>query len=40
MQLVNKTTHLINKEEMVHKHLLAVREWNDVDLKAICYIVM
>ncbi|KAJ4444640.1 hypothetical protein ANN_06436 [Periplaneta americana] len=26
MQLVNKTTHLINKEEMVHKHLLAVRE--------------
>lgn len=21
MQLVNKTTHLINKEEMVHKHL-------------------
>ncbi|KAJ8888512.1 hypothetical protein PR048_008003 [Dryococelus australis] len=26
MQLVNKTTHLINKEEMVHKHLLASRE--------------
>jgi 26S proteasome regulatory subunit N5 len=26
MQLVNKTTHLINKEEMVRKHLLAVRE--------------
>nr|CAD7395109.1 unnamed protein product [Timema cristinae] len=23
MQLVNRTTHLINKEEMVHKHLLA-----------------
>ena len=22
MQLVSKTTHLINKEEMVHKHLL------------------
>ncbi|KDR19074.1 26S proteasome non-ATPase regulatory subunit 12 [Zootermopsis nevadensis] len=26
MQLVNKTTHLINKEEMVQKHLLSVRE--------------
>lgn len=26
MQLVNKTTHLINKEEMIHKHLLSVRE--------------
>jgi len=25
MQLVSKTTHLINKEEMVHKHLLAKR---------------
>lgn len=23
MQLVNKTTHLINKEEMVHKHLMS-----------------
>lgn len=23
MQLVNKTTHLINKEECVHKHLAA-----------------
>ncbi len=23
MSLVNKTTHLVNKEEMVHKHLLA-----------------
>jgi len=22
MMLVTKTTHLINKEEMVHKHLL------------------
>ncbi|CAH4029424.1 26S proteasome non-ATPase regulatory subunit 12 [Pieris brassicae] len=26
MQLVNKTTHLINKEECVHKHLLATVE--------------
>jgi len=28
MQLVNQTTHLINKEEMVHKHLhtLTVKE--------------
>ena len=26
MQLVNKTTHLINKEEMIHKHLLSVKE--------------
>ena len=26
MALVNKTTHLINKEEMVHKHLLAATE--------------
>nr|XP_045584435.1 26S proteasome non-ATPase regulatory subunit 12-like [Procambarus clarkii]XP_045584436.1 26S proteasome non-ATPase regulatory subunit 12-like [Procambarus clarkii]XP_045584437.1 26S proteasome non-ATPase regulatory subunit 12-like [Procambarus clarkii] len=26
MALVNKTTHLINKEEMVHKHLLTVKE--------------
>lgn len=26
MQLVNKTTHLINKEEMVHKHLLPCRD--------------
>ncbi|KAI5651723.1 PCI domain-containing protein [Phthorimaea operculella] len=26
MQLVNKTTHLINKEECVHKHLLATAE--------------
>lgn len=26
MALVNKTTHLINKEEMVHKHLLQVKE--------------
>ena len=26
MALVNKTTHLINKEEMVHKHLLAVKD--------------
>lgn len=26
MQLVNKTTHLINKEECVHKHLLAKAE--------------
>ncbi|XP_030036703.2 26S proteasome non-ATPase regulatory subunit 12 [Manduca sexta] len=26
MQLVNKTTHLINKEECVHKHLLATSE--------------
>ncbi|XP_013143060.1 PREDICTED: 26S proteasome non-ATPase regulatory subunit 12 [Papilio polytes] len=26
MQLVNKTTHLINKEECVHKHLLAAAE--------------
>lgn len=26
MALVNKTTHLINKEEMVHKHLLAASE--------------
>ncbi|XP_044731819.1 26S proteasome non-ATPase regulatory subunit 12 [Chrysoperla carnea] len=25
MQLVNKTTHLINKEECVHKHLLSVK---------------
>lgn len=25
MQLVNKTTHLINKEECVHKHLLAIK---------------
>lgn len=25
MQLLSKTTHLINKEEMVHKHLLANR---------------
>ncbi|CAG0893715.1 unnamed protein product [Cyprideis torosa] len=25
MKLVNKTTHLINKEEMVHKHLLAAK---------------
>lgn len=24
MQLVNKTTHLINKEECVHKHLTAI----------------
>jgi 26S proteasome regulatory subunit N5 len=24
MALVNKTTHLINREEMVHKHLLGV----------------
>lgn len=23
MQLLSKTTHLINKEEMVHKHLLS-----------------
>lgn len=23
MKLVNNTTHLINKEQMVHKHLLA-----------------
>lgn len=26
MQLVNKTTHLINKEQMVHKHLQVVRD--------------
>jgi len=26
MQLVSKTTHLINKEEMVHKHMHAVQE--------------
>ncbi|XP_038211930.1 26S proteasome non-ATPase regulatory subunit 12 [Zerene cesonia] len=26
MQLVNKTTHLINKEECVHKHLLATAD--------------
>lgn len=26
MQIVNKTTHLINKEEMIHKHLLATKE--------------
>uniref|UniRef100_T1J1H9 PCI domain-containing protein n=1 Tax=Strigamia maritima TaxID=126957 RepID=T1J1H9_STRMM len=26
MQLVNKATHLINKEEMIHKHLLSVKE--------------
>ncbi|XP_076062072.1 regulatory particle non-ATPase 5 isoform X2 [Oratosquilla oratoria] len=26
MALVNKTTHLINKEEMVHKHLLTAKE--------------
>jgi len=26
MQLVNRTTHLINKEEMVHKHLLSAKE--------------
>lgn len=26
MALVNKTTHLINKEEMVHKHLLQVKD--------------
>ncbi|XP_045448880.1 26S proteasome non-ATPase regulatory subunit 12 [Melitaea cinxia] len=26
MQLVNKTTHLINKEECVHKHLLATSD--------------
>ncbi|KAG7302868.1 26S proteasome non-ATPase regulatory subunit 12 [Plutella xylostella] len=26
MQLVNKTTHLINKEECVHKHLMATAE--------------
>jgi len=26
MALVNKTTHLINKEEMVHKHLLSVKD--------------
>ncbi|XP_047480699.1 LOW QUALITY PROTEIN: 26S proteasome non-ATPase regulatory subunit 12-like [Penaeus chinensis] len=26
MALVNKTTHLINKEEMVHKHLLTLKE--------------
>jgi hypothetical protein len=26
MKLVDKTAHLISKEEMVHKHLLVVRE--------------
>lgn len=26
MQLVNKATHLINKEEMIHKHLLSSKE--------------
>ncbi|XP_046394223.1 26S proteasome non-ATPase regulatory subunit 12 [Ischnura elegans] len=26
MQTLNRTTHLINKEEMIHKHLLAVKE--------------
>jgi len=26
MQLVNKATHLINKEEMIHKHLLSVKD--------------
>lgn len=26
MQLVSKTTHLINKEEMVHKHMHAIQE--------------
>jgi hypothetical protein len=40
MQLVNKTTHLINKEEMVRKHLLAGREWIDVDHEAACYFAL
>jgi 26S proteasome regulatory subunit N5 len=31
MGLVMKTTHLINKEEMIHKHLLGTQPQNIAD---------